>query len=158
MALKIKMQDEGDMITMVDQEDLDLLLMASREIARREGSEMGKMEVRSIPSISTINVLTRNLDMGGRTTDDLMIALYPAYASVYISVIPVMIPLLIYPLNCTSCTRSLHQIDPVVGHGDHGIAQSPYFQLSISAAPLNVNINITARPSQDHAPIANQPT
>ncbi|KAL2815289.1 hypothetical protein BJX63DRAFT_420391 [Aspergillus granulosus] len=47
MQLKIKMQDEGDMITMVDQEDLDLLLMASREIARREGSEMGKMEVRS---------------------------------------------------------------------------------------------------------------
>lgn len=45
MALKIKMQDEGDMITMVDQEDLDLLLMASREIARREGSEMGKMEI-----------------------------------------------------------------------------------------------------------------
>ncbi|KKK23064.1 hypothetical protein AOCH_005449 [Aspergillus ochraceoroseus] len=45
MALKIKMQDEGDMITMVDQEDLDLLLMASREIAGREGSEMGKMEI-----------------------------------------------------------------------------------------------------------------
>ena len=37
-------------------------------------------------SITTINVLTRNLDMGGRTTDDLMIALYPAYASVYISI------------------------------------------------------------------------
>ncbi|KAL4807252.1 hypothetical protein BDV18DRAFT_114735 [Aspergillus unguis] len=45
MLLKIKMQDEGDMITMVDQEDLDLLFMASREIARREGSEMGKMEI-----------------------------------------------------------------------------------------------------------------
>ncbi|KAL4913270.1 hypothetical protein BDW62DRAFT_214364 [Aspergillus aurantiobrunneus] len=45
MALKIKMQDEGDMVTMVDQEDLDLLLMASRELARREGSEMGKMEM-----------------------------------------------------------------------------------------------------------------
>ncbi|KAL4862867.1 hypothetical protein BDV12DRAFT_190093 [Aspergillus spectabilis] len=50
MALKIKMQDEGDMITMVDQEDLDLLLMASREIARREGSEMGKMELSMIPT------------------------------------------------------------------------------------------------------------
>ncbi|PKY02879.1 PB1 domain protein [Aspergillus campestris IBT 28561] len=43
--LKIKMQDEGDMITMVDQEDLDLLIGASREMARREGSEMGKMEI-----------------------------------------------------------------------------------------------------------------
>lgn len=43
--LKIKVQDDGDMITMVDQEDLDLLLGSAREIARREGSEMGKMEV-----------------------------------------------------------------------------------------------------------------
>ncbi|KAH8432196.1 putative PB1 domain protein [Aspergillus melleus] len=43
--LKIKMQDEGDMITMVDQEDLDLLVSSARETARREGSEMGKMEI-----------------------------------------------------------------------------------------------------------------
>jgi hypothetical protein len=44
--LKMKVQDDGDMITMVDQEDLDLLLSSAREVARREGSEMGKMEVR----------------------------------------------------------------------------------------------------------------
>lgn len=43
--LKMKVQDDGDMITMVDQEDLDLLLASAREVARREGSEMGKMEV-----------------------------------------------------------------------------------------------------------------
>ncbi|CAI7646188.1 unnamed protein product [Penicillium pancosmium] len=43
--LKMKVQDDGDMITMVDQEDLDLLLSSAREVARREGSEMGKMEV-----------------------------------------------------------------------------------------------------------------
>ncbi|KAJ5994124.1 hypothetical protein N7451_009848 [Penicillium sp. IBT 35674x] len=43
--LKIKVQDDGDMITMVDQEDLDLLLGSAREIAQREGSEMGKMEI-----------------------------------------------------------------------------------------------------------------
>ncbi|KAJ5925304.1 hypothetical protein N7454_007943 [Penicillium verhagenii] len=43
--LKIKVQDDGDMITMVDQEDLDLLLSSAREVARREGSEMGKMEI-----------------------------------------------------------------------------------------------------------------
>lgn len=43
--LKMKVQDDGDMITMVDQEDLDLLLSSAREMARREGSEMGKMEV-----------------------------------------------------------------------------------------------------------------
>lgn len=43
--LRMKVQDDGDMITMVDQEDLDLLLASAREVARREGSEMGKMEV-----------------------------------------------------------------------------------------------------------------
>ena len=43
--LRLRVQDDGDMITMVDQEDLDLLLASAREIARREGSEMGKMEV-----------------------------------------------------------------------------------------------------------------
>ncbi|PYI13402.1 hypothetical protein BO99DRAFT_452782 [Aspergillus violaceofuscus CBS 115571] len=43
--LKIRMQDDGDMITMVDQEDLDLLMSSARAMARREGSELGKMEV-----------------------------------------------------------------------------------------------------------------
>lgn len=43
--LKIRMRDNGDMVSMVDQEDLDLLLMAAREYARRERSELGKMEV-----------------------------------------------------------------------------------------------------------------
>lgn len=43
--LKIKLRDDGDMITMVDQEDLDLLLSSARENAMREGSTMGKMEV-----------------------------------------------------------------------------------------------------------------
>lgn len=43
--LKMKVQDEGDMITMVDQEDLDLLISSAKEVARREGSEMGKIEV-----------------------------------------------------------------------------------------------------------------
>ena len=46
--LKMKVQDDGDMITMVDQEDLDLLLSSAKEVARREGSEMGKMEVSSL--------------------------------------------------------------------------------------------------------------
>lgn len=43
--LKIRVQDDGDMITMVDQEDLDLLLTSAKDVARRERSEMGKMEV-----------------------------------------------------------------------------------------------------------------
>ncbi|KAJ5247700.1 hypothetical protein N7468_002683 [Penicillium chermesinum] len=43
--LKMRVQDDGDMITMVDQEDLDLLLTSARDVARRERSEMGKMEI-----------------------------------------------------------------------------------------------------------------
>ncbi|KAJ5447037.1 Tetratricopeptide-like helical [Penicillium cf. griseofulvum] len=43
--LKMKVQDDGDMITMVDQEDLDLLVSSAMEVARREGSEMGKIEI-----------------------------------------------------------------------------------------------------------------
>ena len=44
--LKIRMQDEGDMITMGDQDDLDMLVSAAREAARKENSEMAKMEVK----------------------------------------------------------------------------------------------------------------
>lgn len=44
-ALKIRMLDDGDMITMVDQEDLDLLMGSARDNAAREASAMGKMEV-----------------------------------------------------------------------------------------------------------------
>lgn len=43
--LKIKMQDDGDMITMGDQDDLDLLLSSTKQMARKEKAEMGKMEV-----------------------------------------------------------------------------------------------------------------
>ncbi|CRL18627.1 Octicosapeptide/Phox/Bem1p [Penicillium camemberti] len=43
--LKMKVQDDGDMITMVDQEDLDLLVSSAKEVAKRERSEMGKIEI-----------------------------------------------------------------------------------------------------------------
>lgn len=42
---KIKVKDDGDMITMADQEDLDMALKASTQAAKREGGDMGKMEV-----------------------------------------------------------------------------------------------------------------
>jgi hypothetical protein len=49
---KIKIKDDGDMITMADQDDLDLALQTARSNARREGNEMGKMEVSFLcPSI-----------------------------------------------------------------------------------------------------------
>ena len=43
--LRIRMQDEGDMITMGDQDDLDMLLFSAKEAARKENSDMAKMEV-----------------------------------------------------------------------------------------------------------------
>jgi hypothetical protein len=43
--LKIKVQDDGDMVTVGDQDDLDLLLSSTRQVARKENSDMGKMEV-----------------------------------------------------------------------------------------------------------------
>ncbi|KAL9054019.1 MAG: hypothetical protein Q9162_004425 [Coniocarpon cinnabarinum] len=47
--LKIKTKDEeGDIITVGDQEDLDPCLSSARSQARKEGSEVGKLEVRAI--------------------------------------------------------------------------------------------------------------
>ena len=43
--LKIKMEDDGDMITLADQDDLEMLLNSVRSQAKKERSEMGKMEV-----------------------------------------------------------------------------------------------------------------
>ncbi|OJJ46597.1 hypothetical protein ASPZODRAFT_66568, partial [Penicilliopsis zonata CBS 506.65] len=45
--LRIKMQDDGDMITMGDQDDLDLLVSSAKQLARKDGSDMGKMETAS---------------------------------------------------------------------------------------------------------------
>ncbi|KAK2759408.1 hypothetical protein FQN54_002886 [Arachnomyces sp. PD_36] len=43
--LKIKMQDDGDMITMGDQDDLEMLISSAKQLARKERNEMGKMEI-----------------------------------------------------------------------------------------------------------------
>jgi len=42
--LRIKDED-GDMVTVGDQDDLDLAVLVCKEAARAEGAEMGKMEV-----------------------------------------------------------------------------------------------------------------
>lgn len=44
--LKVHMQDDGDMIIMGDQDDLDMLIESAKSAARKEKQEMGKMEVR----------------------------------------------------------------------------------------------------------------
>jgi hypothetical protein len=42
---KIKIKDDDDMITMADQDDLEMAIQTSKMNARRERAEMGKMEV-----------------------------------------------------------------------------------------------------------------
>ncbi|KAI9826108.1 MAG: hypothetical protein M1832_000557 [Thelocarpon impressellum] len=42
---KCKLQDDGDMITMADQDDLDMAMMTAKSNAKRERAEMGKMEM-----------------------------------------------------------------------------------------------------------------
>ncbi|KAF2813687.1 uncharacterized protein BDZ99DRAFT_436098 [Mytilinidion resinicola] len=44
-SFKIKMKDDEDMITMADQDDLEMAIQTSKQNARREKAEMGKMEV-----------------------------------------------------------------------------------------------------------------
>ncbi|KAI9689804.1 MAG: hypothetical protein M1822_009686 [Bathelium mastoideum] len=48
---KVKINDDGDMITMGDQDDLDMAISVCRKQAQREKAEMGKMEVRP-PSLN----------------------------------------------------------------------------------------------------------
>lgn len=67
--LKIRMQDEGDMITMGDQDDLDMLLSVAKETARRECSEMAKMEVRFCPLSHKPTKLTNVYRCGYKNSD-----------------------------------------------------------------------------------------
>ena len=43
--LRIKMQDDGDMITMGDQDDLDMLISTAKAAAKKQREEMAKIEV-----------------------------------------------------------------------------------------------------------------
>ena len=45
---KVKINDDGDMITMGDQDDLDMSIAVCRKQAMREKADMGKMEVRCL--------------------------------------------------------------------------------------------------------------
>lgn len=57
---KLKMKDEdmpdGDMITMGDQDDLDMAMMSAKEIAKRQRQDIGKMEV-SFPPHNDVDCL-----------------------------------------------------------------------------------------------------
>ncbi|KAF2865864.1 hypothetical protein BDV95DRAFT_599250 [Massariosphaeria phaeospora] len=42
---KVEIKDDGDMITMADQDDLDMSIQTAKTMARKEGSDVPKMEV-----------------------------------------------------------------------------------------------------------------
>ncbi len=42
---KLKVRDEGDLITMADRDDWEMAVQSVRKEAAKEASEMGKMEV-----------------------------------------------------------------------------------------------------------------
>jgi hypothetical protein len=44
-AFKVKIQDEGDMVTLGDQDDLEMAISQAKQDARKERNDMGKMEV-----------------------------------------------------------------------------------------------------------------
>ena len=64
--LRIRMRDDGDMITMGDQEDLDLLLRIAADEARRENLDMGKLEVCPLFSLLFSPPWLTRADLGGR--------------------------------------------------------------------------------------------
>lgn len=43
--LRMKILDDGDMVTLGDQDDLDILVSSAKKTAKKEHSDMGKMEV-----------------------------------------------------------------------------------------------------------------
>ncbi|KAF2687056.1 hypothetical protein K458DRAFT_415330 [Lentithecium fluviatile CBS 122367] len=42
---KVEIKDDGDMITMADEDDLDMAIQSARSMARKEGADVPKMEV-----------------------------------------------------------------------------------------------------------------
>jgi len=52
---KVEFEDDGDMITMADQDDLDMAIQTAKGLARRENSEMAKLEV---SLVITLELLT----------------------------------------------------------------------------------------------------
>jgi hypothetical protein len=63
---KIKVRDEdmpnGDMITMGDQDDLDMVLMSVKSNAKRERLDMGKMEVSNLSPDSRFQLMRIGMD------------------------------------------------------------------------------------------------
>lgn len=73
---KIKVKDEdmpnGDMITMGDQDDLDMVIMSVRSQAKRERLDMGKLEVSMPELLLSLWCTNMQADLGGGCVNKLM--------------------------------------------------------------------------------------
>lgn len=69
-TFKLKTRDDdmpdGDMVTMGDQDDLEMALMSAKENARREGADMGKLEVVPLYPKAEKRMLIFSIGMGTR--------------------------------------------------------------------------------------------
>lgn len=59
-SFKVKIKDDTDMITMADQDDLEMAIEVAKTNARREKSDMGKMEVSTLILSSSFLRFTNN--------------------------------------------------------------------------------------------------
>jgi hypothetical protein len=62
---KVEFKDDGDMITMADQDDLDMAIDTAKSMARRENSEMAKLEVSLALSVQSSLSNANKLDRFG---------------------------------------------------------------------------------------------
>lgn len=60
---KVEIKDDGDMITMADQDDLDMAIQTARSMARKENADVAKMEVwlTFVPSSQDQNTISPSL-------------------------------------------------------------------------------------------------
>lgn len=75
-SFKIKIKDDSDMITMADQDDLEMAIETAKSIARKEKSDMGKMEVSCTILNATVHEFTLLTYIAGLDTSHIDDALH----------------------------------------------------------------------------------
>lgn len=77
---KVEIKDDGDMITMADQDDLDMAIQTARSEAKKDGVEMAKLEVSLLFVADILNYLLTTCRCGSKKFYRLKI---PSIASCY---------------------------------------------------------------------------
>lgn len=110
-AFKIKIKDDGDMITMADQEDLDMAIEAAKSGAKREKSDMGKMEVSLAASFDILLNFTNVAIRSGYKLSDGFDPLWPLSLHSPFLLLNVLIPPLHQSLAPRMHDYPLHFMD-----------------------------------------------